>query len=125
LGDFRAAKGLKVKLTVVLELLKNVQDLGDKEAAAKEVIAALNPEITSHQRTQPSLALEAIFARDELRKAAGVPPTEGELPSTSIWGQNLKLGPLLEQMPASKHSHALLSFVEANPDRWHQTVLGI
>src|SRR3954470_3781473 len=61
LKDFRAAKGLKSRLIVAGELLKNAHDLADKEAAAKEVITALNAEIPSYQRTQPAVALEAIF----------------------------------------------------------------
>jgi hypothetical protein len=61
----------------VSEIFKAVSDLKDKSAAANEVIAALNPDIVSHQRTQPAVALEAIFARDELRAAAGLPAGRG------------------------------------------------
>ena len=71
LADFRAAKGLKARVVVVAEILKVVSDLGDKVAVANEIVAALNTDITSYQRTQPSVALEAIFARDELQHAAG------------------------------------------------------
>src|SRR5215467_14114509 len=60
---FRAAKGLKARTAVAGELLRNAADLGDKAAAAAEVIPALNAEIPSYQRTQPAVALEAIFAR--------------------------------------------------------------
>src|ERR1019366_5718362 len=74
LADFRKAKGLKARVAVVAEILKAMPDLKDKAACATEVIAALNPDISSHQRTQPAVALEAIFARDELREAAGLPP---------------------------------------------------
>ena len=46
-----------------------------RQAAATEVIAALNAEIASYQRTQPAVALEAIFARDDMREAmAELPP---------------------------------------------------
>ena len=77
LADFRAAKGLKARVVVVAEVLKVVSDLTDKAAAANEIIAALNADIASHQRTQPAVALEAIFARDELRDAAGLPAGRG------------------------------------------------
>ena len=70
--EFRAAKGLKARVAVASELLKNASDLTDKAAAATEVIAALNAEIASHQRTQPAVALEAIFVRDDIREMAGV-----------------------------------------------------
>ena len=73
LADFRAAKGLKARILVVAEVIKVASDLTDKTAAATEIIAALNADIASYQRTQPAVALEAIFARDELREAAGLP----------------------------------------------------
>src|SRR6266567_2980604 len=63
MGEFRAAKGLKARLTVAGELLRSAQDLASPQPAAAEVIAALNAEIPSYQRTQPAVALEAIFAR--------------------------------------------------------------
>src|SRR5205809_975013 len=48
LEEFRAAKGLKARIAVASELLKNAHDLTDKEAAAKEVLPALNSEIASY-----------------------------------------------------------------------------
>jgi transcription elongation GreA/GreB family factor len=125
LADFRAAKGLKARVAVVAEILKVVSDLSDKASVANEVIAALNADIASHQRTQPGVALEAIFARDELRVAAGVPPTESEITDAQIWLQDgIKFGPVVEQIPAAKHHHALVSFKAANPERWHDIVRG-
>jgi transcription elongation GreA/GreB family factor len=119
LTDFRKAKGLKARITVVSEILKGVADLKDKTATVNEVIAALNPDITSHQRTQPAVALEAIFARDELREAVGLPPAAGEVTVAQIWAQDgIRFGPLIETIPAAKHHRALESFKAANPDRW-------
>jgi transcription elongation GreA/GreB family factor len=118
--EFRAAKGLKARITVAGELLKNGHDLSDKAAAATEVIAALNSEIPSYQRTQPAVALEAIFAREDIREMAGLQPTPGELDAKSIWSQDLKLGPLMETLPAAKHRRALESFKAANPEHWHE-----
>src|SRR5438093_1371431 len=88
MGDFRAAKGLKARLAVANEVLKNLADLTDKNAAVTEALAALNAEIATHQRTLPALALEAIFVRDELRGAAGMPAPEGDLAPAAIWSQN-------------------------------------
>ena len=48
-----------------------------RPAAATEVIAALNAEIPSYQRTQPAVALEAIFVRDDSAQMAGLPPGDG------------------------------------------------
>ncbi len=125
LADFRAAKGLKARVSVVSEILKVVSDLGDKAAVAREVIGVLNTDIVSHQRTQPSVALEAIFARDELQHASGVPPIPGEVTAAQIWLQDgIKFGPLVETIPAAKHHRALESFREANPERWFEILRG-
>jgi transcription elongation GreA/GreB family factor len=119
MGEFRAAKGLKARFAVASELLRNAHDLTDKAAAATEVITTFNTEIPSYQRTQPAVALEAIFARDDVRQMAGVPPTEGEITAQMIWAHDAKLGSLLEQLPASKHRRGLESFKTANPEHWH------
>jgi transcription elongation GreA/GreB family factor len=125
LADFRAAKGLKAHIAVVAEMIKVIADLRDKAAAAREVIAVLNPEIVSHQRTQPAVALEAVFARDELRHVAGLEPDASEVTSAQIWSQDgIKFGPLLESIPAAKHHRALDSFKVANPDTWEETLRG-
>ena len=117
--EFRAAKGLKARVSVASELLKNASDLTDKAAAATEIIATLNTEIASHQRTQPAVALEGIFIRDDIREIAALPLAEGELATLAIWAQDAKLGPLLEELPASKHRRALETFKAANPENWH------
>jgi transcription elongation GreA/GreB family factor len=125
LADFRTAKGLKARVAVVAEILKVVSDLKDKAAVANEIISALNADITSHQRTQPAVALEAIFARDELRHAAGLQPVAGEVTDGQIWLQdNVKFGQIMELIPAAKHHRALESFRQANPDRWQEILRG-
>jgi len=125
LADFRAAKGLRARVVVVGEFLKSAADLADKQAAAGEIIPALNADIASHQRTQPAVALEAIFARDELRAVAGLPPATDEITDTQIWTQdNVKFGPVLELIPAAKHHRALESYKTANPERWHEILRG-
>ncbi len=123
LGEFRAAKGLKARITVASELHKSIQDLGDKQSAVGEVITALNSEIPSYQRTQPAVALEAVFIRDDLREAVGTSFVEGEITAGTIWSQDLKLGVLLEAFPAAKHRRALESFKVVNSDHWHELLL--
>ena len=113
--EFRAAKGLKARIVVSGELLRSASDLADKKAAGAEVSTALNAEIPSYQRTQPAVALEGIFARDDIRAMAELPATEGELEVKAVWSQDLKLGPLMESLPAAKHRRALESFQVANP----------
>ncbi|MBI3415326.1 MAG: GreA/GreB family elongation factor [Verrucomicrobia bacterium] len=123
LADFRAAKGLKIRHTVAGEMLKNLEDFADKAGTASEVINTLNAEITSHQRTQPALAMEASFVRDDIRAACGLPPAEGEVTADAIWAQNVRVGQILEQMPAAKHKRTLQSFKDATAGFWHEAVL--
>ena len=123
LQDFRAAKGLKARVAVTAEILKAMSDLKDRAAVTEEVVAALNPDIVSHQRTQPAVALEGIFARDELREAAGLPPVAGDVTAAQVWLQEgIRLGPLLETIPAAKHHRALESYKQANPERWQDAL---
>ena len=122
LVDFRAAKGLKARVAVAAEIVKNAEDLGDKVAVANEVIATLNAEITSHLRTQTSVALEGIFVRDDLRALAGLAPVAGEVSAAQIWTQDNKFGALMEALPAAKHRRALEAFKAANPERWSEVV---
>lgn len=126
MAEFRAAKGLKAHHTVGNEILKNMADLTDKAAAAKEVINTLNAEIATHQRTQPAVALEAIFVRDDVREASKAPADESEITANSIWQHEVgHLGTLLEAIPAAKHRRSLQSFRESSPEHWHETLLGV
>lgn len=124
LTDFRAAKGLKAKVGVTFEALKSMEDLTDKQALAKEMITALNAEIATYQRTQPAVALEAIFVRDDLRANCGLPSEAGDIESKTIWQNELRLGSLLEDIAASKHRRALQSFKDSTPV-WHDALLGV
>src|SRR5262245_29303338 len=114
LSEFRASKGLKAKTAAATEALKNFGDLDNKAALATEIIAGLNADITTHQRTQPSVTLEGIFIRDEIRQGAGLPAAEGEIGAGVIWSQDVRVGGILDQMPAAKHKRALQSFKESN-----------
>ena len=123
IADFRTAKGLKAKLTVAGEFSKSFSELDDT-SVLNEAIAGLNTDINSHQRTQPALALEAIFMRDELRQMLGGSPDPNELNASAIWSQVNKPWAILEQVSASKHKRALQSFKDTNPDTWAETLLG-
>ncbi len=123
--DFNAARGLKARLATANELLKNLGDVPDKTAAVQEAVTLLNIEIQSHQRTLPALALEAIWMRDDLRTAAGLPASEGDLDEAAVWAQVDHLAKMLEAIPASKFRRALLSFQTQRPAYWADALLGI
>ena len=123
LTDFRAAKGLKAKLVVAHELIKNVPDISEMQAVASEFIRILNSDISSHQRTMPALALEGVFARDELRSTLNTPSEEGEITDRDLWAQTTNPGLLLESLPAAKHRRALQSFRQTSPEDWNTVLL--
>lgn len=122
--NVREAKGLKARLKAVHELNKAAADLDDQGEVAKETIQLLNQEISTHVRTQPSLALEAIFSRDELRKAAGLSAVAPEPDARTVWALHPSLGDLLAEMPLPKQRQALESY-RAHVEDWHLGLLGI
>ena len=121
-GVFRAARGLKARTTAATEALNSMPDLEDKAPLAQEIIASMNTEIGTHLRTQPAVALDAIFVRDDIQVAAGLPPAEGQLGEKDIWSQELHFGSLLEEVPLSKHRRTLQSFKQSSPALWPEVV---
>jgi transcription elongation GreA/GreB family factor len=121
LQEFRAGKGLKAHTTVAAELLKMFSDLSNPGVAVAEVNGVLNSEIATHIRTQPNIAMEAMFVRDDLRQAAGLPPAENEMAPTAIWSQELRFSSFMESLPAAKHRRALDSFKATNP-QWPEVL---
>jgi transcription elongation GreA/GreB family factor len=124
LSEFKAAKGLKAHVGVATELVKNAGDLTDKNAVAAEVIPVLNTEINSHQRTQPAVALEGIFVRDDLRHLSGQPADAAELTAAQLWAQEGKISEIMEALPAAKHRRAIESFKATSPERWSEVLRG-
>jgi transcription elongation GreA/GreB family factor len=123
IADFHLCKGLKAKVAVAIEVQKNLEDVENKPALVAPILAALNADIQTHQRTQPAVALEAIFVRDDLAAATGAPPEAGELAAPNVWAQGAKIGDVLAEAPASKHRRILESFRAAHPEHWHESVL--
>lgn len=120
--DFRTARGLKARVGVAHEILKNLPDISDA-ALLSEVIGQLNAEISSHLSTRQSEALEAIFIRDELRAAASLPNPEGEVGAKEIWTQRIRIKDLFDEIPAAKHRRTLESFRDSVPDWAAQIVI--
>jgi transcription elongation factor GreA len=123
LQDFRAAKGLKNKLVIAHELLKNLNDLNNRANTVGEFLTGLNADIVSHQRTMPALALEAVFLRDEILEASAQTAQAGELDDVVIWQQVSRPAQILDAIPAAKHKRALQSFRKAHPDNWGEILL--
>lgn len=120
--EFYAAKGLKARITIVAEIIKNIEEFKDKQGRALEIVEKLNSEISSYQRTQPGVAIEAIFIRDDLLKAVGLEPEKGYLTAVDVWAQSPSLSTMLEQIPATKHRRLLDTFKKAYPEQWKQII---
>ncbi|MBI1842944.1 MAG: GreA/GreB family elongation factor [Verrucomicrobia bacterium] len=121
-SDFRAAKGLKAKTVIANDALKSFTDIADQVGVATEIITGLNNEIATYVRNQPSVALEAVFVRDDLRAVAALAAATGEIGSASIWGQEPKFSQIFELISVGKHKRALHSFRDATA-LWHEAVL--
>ncbi len=120
--EFRAAKGLKARVAVAAEVIKHADDLGDKSGIGTEIITALNSELPSYQRTQPAVALEAIFARDDIHVMAKIAASENEVTAGAVFGGETRLGVVLEALPAVKHRRALEAYKESAPGHWQETL---
>lgn len=123
LGDFKAARGLKARITVANEMVKSHEDLANKATTFRETVDLLNEEISKHQKNQPALTLDGIFARDDLQRLAELEPTEGEVKAEMIWQEQENLAAILEALPAARHKRTLESFKVSSPDRWTPSVL--
>ncbi len=124
-SDVHLAKGLKARLLTVLELMKSLDDVGDKPTVGDEVIHLLNPEIQSHMKTMPGLAIEAVLVRDDLRQATGAAAVAGELSTADVWAGNPTVLAVLSEASVGKHSRVLDSFRSAHPETWAESILGM
>ena len=124
LNGFSAARGLKARLPVVVEIAKSTGDLTDKSAVAGVTLGKLDEEIQSHVRTQPALALQAVMARDDLANALGVELDEGVPTEASVWTAEVNLAEVVSTMPAASQRRALQSYQNTNA-AWAQAFLGL
>lgn len=131
-AELRAAKGLKAKIAVSSEILKSVEDIRGHNVI-EEAINLLSSDIMSHLQTMPSLTLEGVFMRDDLRAAIGAPGPEAQVTAREIFvplSQETpverlleKLVAFFEELPAVKHRRALEAFRDVVPDWGAQLVL--
>ena len=122
LNDFNQTKVFKTRLTLLSKILQNLAELENPRALAEEIIPELNKEIHIHQEVNPSLALEAIFLRDELKRDLKI-ESEEEITPQVIWSLNPNSDKnngvkILELLPPSIHKKAIISFKDTYPDTW-------
>jgi transcription elongation GreA/GreB family factor len=113
--EFKAARGLKARVAVATEILKSVPDITRREVLS-EIIALLNADIASHSPTMPSLALEGVFVRDDLRKAANLEAPADEVGAAQVVTAQNRLVEFFTELPAAKHRRALEVLRDSSPD---------
>ena len=123
MSNIRDAKGLKAQLAAAGELYKGIGDVENKDVVLNEVVQILNSAIKNHLRLKPSLALEAVLLRDEIRAGSGIQSQEGELVANDIFEKTGSLAGVIEGLSAVKQKLALEAFREAHPDTWVDTYL--
>ncbi len=123
-NDFSAARGLKARLPIAMEITKSAADLADKNSIAEVVLAKMNAEIQSHMKTQPALALESMMVRDELAQSLGAEDDEDAPSEADVWETDVKLSELIPAMPASRQHRALQTYQETH-EAWPQAFLGL
>lgn len=125
LQEFRAAKGLKARLTVVNEMIKSTGDFEDAKAVAEEVTTKLNTEITSHLANKQALALEAIFARNDLLEACEATLPPDSVQQEAVWNQEIPIVDVLSKVSASRQKKTLSSLKECRPETWATGLLDV
>ena len=124
LQQLSEAKSPKPALAVVAELIKFYDDLEDKPAAVATVVEDLNQRVANHRKQEPSVALEAIFARDEILALSETEAPEGQTRSEEIWADVAEdFTSVLLALPAAKQRVALASFKRARPETWKDELL--
>jgi transcription elongation factor GreA len=123
LGDMRAARGLKAKLVVAMEILKSQDDIENVTDTFQESMDLLDSEIPNYVKNQPELTLDAIFARNDLREGLRKEPAEGQIEDGTIWELVEDLAAFMDALPATRNKLALNSYKIHHPETWVEDLL--
>ncbi len=123
LGDMQEARGLKAKLVVASEILKSQDDLENVTEAYQLAMSLLDHEIPNYLKNQPELVLDAIFARNDMRKALRVEPAEGQIEDQAVWDMVSDLPAFMDALPATRNKPALNSYKSHHPESWENDLI--
>ncbi len=123
LGDMQEARGLKAKLVVASEILKSQDDLENVTEAYQLAMNLLDHEIPNYLKNQPELVLDAIFARNDMRKALRVDPAEGQIEDQAVWDMVSDLPAFMDALPATRNKPALNSYKSHHPESWENDLI--
>ncbi len=118
LGDMQLARGLKAKLAVAMEILKSQDDLENVTEAYQLAMGLLDHELPNYLKNQPELVLDAIFARNDMRKALRIEANGEQIEDQAVWDLINDLPAFMEALPATRNKLALASYKHHHPDSW-------
>jgi len=118
LGDMQLARGLKAKLAVAMEILKSQDDLENVTEAYQLAMGLLDHELPNYLKNQPELVLDAIFARNDMRKALRIEPNGEQIEDQAVWDLVNDLPAFMEALPATRNKLALASYKHHHPETW-------
>lgn len=121
--SFMEARGLKAKLQVVAEILRNLEEFEDAAAAATQIRTFINTDIESHRKNHQALCIEAALLRDELAAATGLAEDPSETTITQMWLEVNDVESILNEISAARQKRGLMAYQEAYPEVWHTTLL--
>jgi len=117
------ARGLKAKLVVASEILKSQDDLENVTEAYQLAMNLLDHEIPNYLKNQPELVLDAIFARNDMRKALRAEPAEGQIEDQAVWDMVSDLPAFMDALPATRNKPALNSYKSHHPESWENDLI--
>jgi len=124
INDFNAARGLKARLPIAVELSKNSGELTDKTSAAEITLGKLNEEIHLHIQNQPALALQAVMVRDDLAGALGEEISDTVPREEMVWDADGKASAIIPSLPVTFQRRALESYRDSK-ENWAKVFTGM
>ena len=118
LGDMQLARGLKAKLAVAMEILKSQDDLENVTEAYQLAMGLLDHELPNYLKNQPELVLDAIFARNDMRKALRIEANGEQIEDQAVWDLINDLPAFMDALPATRNKLALASYKHHHPESW-------
>jgi len=108
---------------VASEILKSQDDLENVTEAYQLAMNLLDHEIPNYLKNQPELVLDAIFARNDMRKALRAEPAEGQIEDQAVWDMVSDLPAFMDALPATRNKPALNSYKSHHPESWENDLI--
>ena len=78
----------------------------------------LDHELPNYLKNQPEVVLDAIFARNDMRKALRIEANGEQIEDQAVWDLINDLPAFMEALPATRNKLALASYKLHDPETW-------